>query len=99
LFARRHRDHDRPHQFDCLRMLALQCPGLITRFIRVAFTLVWTHGLSRAPEMQAMGSLQPGSLVGSGRSVWQIPGRALQLVRRREGCRCWGFEKRPCAVS
>lgn len=39
VFARRHRVDARPRRLDHLRVLAPQCPGLITRFIRVALPL------------------------------------------------------------
>jgi hypothetical protein len=48
--------------------------------------------------MQAMGSQQPGSLVGEDRSLLQVSGRPLQVVWRGEGRRRPGLQEGPCAV-
>ena len=99
MLARRHRVDARPRQLDHLRVLAPQCPGLITRFIRVALcTVVWTYRLSGTPAMQAMGAHQSGSFFGPDRPVLQVSGRSRQVVYRGEGRRSLGLEEGPCAV-
>lgn len=88
MLPRRHRVDARPPQLDHRRVLPPQCPGLANASSVSLVSVLWTHGLSRSPEMQAMGSQQSGSLVSSRRPLLQVPGRPRQILWCGEGsCR------------